>query len=69
MVGRWSLSKLRIRPNRPSVLRSISPSALPLLRYLLHELLGRRLPLSNVPRLCGYVLEPSTSRLRESPLT
>ena len=36
-----------------------SPPALPLLCYLCHELLGNRLPMPDVPRYVGYVLDSS----------
>ena len=47
---------------RSRCLMPAPPVALPLLRNLLQEALGHRLPLPHVPRLCGYVLEVSTKR-------
>ena len=43
--------------------------ALPLLHNLLQEHLGRRLPLSHVPRFRGYAFEFSTDRRRHFRLT
>ena len=47
-------------PNSPAqcLTSTVSP-ALPLLRYLCHELLGHRLLTSHVPRFLEYVLSPS----------
>ena len=39
----------------------VPPVALPLLRNLLQEPLGNRLPLPHVPRLYRYVFELSTN--------
>ena len=46
-----------------------SPLALSLLRNILHELLGYRLPLPHVPKFFGYAFGFSRNRRQRSELT
>ena len=58
------LSKSITRMSNPA-----APSALSLLCHLRDELLGRYLPMPDVPRFFGYVLESSVGRRLHSQLT
>ena len=62
-MGFWRVFFFQTRP--PSYLTQVAPSAVSLLRHLLDELLGHRLPMPDVPRIywCARTLPKPTVTL------